>query len=351
MVTFGIVPDHPETGYGYIRAGRPLDGSLETGDARSHISHSTSHIAHIAAYAVAEFVEKPDLETAKTYLDSDDYYWNSGMFLFRASVFLDELDKFNPAILAACRTAHLSLQADLDFLRLEATAFAASPSDSIDYAVMEKTASAAVIPLTAGWNDVGSFSALWEVGEQDDDGNVSHGDVLREGARDCYLHAGSRMVAAVGTSNLVVVETADAVLVADKDRVQDVKLIAARLKQEQRSEALLHRQVSRPWGSYEGVDAGERFQVKRIVVNPGASLSLQKHHHRAEHWVVVSGTARVTCGDQVITLSENQSTYIPLGETHRLENPGQIPLQIIEVQSGSYLGEDDIVRIEDEYGR
>jgi len=352
LVTFGIVPDHPETGYGYIRADkdRPMsvvsfplsDGKTKDQDPRANDT---------TAFTVAEFVEKPDLETAKTYLDSGDYYWNSGMFLFRASVFLDELDKFNPAMLTACRAAHGSMQADLDFLRLEQSTFVACPADSIDYAVMEKTAKAAMIPLAAGWNDVGSFSALWEVGEQDDDGNVSHGDVLSEGARDCYLHAGSRMVAAVGTSNLVVVETADAVLVADKDRVQDVKLIAARLKLEQRSEALLHRQVSRPWGSYEGVDAGERFQVKRIVVNPGASLSLQKHHHRAEHWVVVSGTARVTCGDQVITLSENQSTYIPLGETHRLENPGQIPLQIIEVQSGGYLGEDDIVRIEDEYGR
>jgi len=352
LVTFGIVPDHPETGYGYIRADkdRPLSvsgGSLSAGmtaDLESGTKDAT-------AFDVAEFVEKPDSATAQTYLDSGDYYWNSGMFLFRASVFLDELEKFNPTMLAACRKAHSSLQADLDFLRLDATAFAACPSDSIDYAVMEKTASAAVIPLAAGWNDVGSFSALWEVGTQDEDGNVNHGDVLSEGARDCFLHAGSRMLAAVGTHNLVVVETADAVLVADKDRVQDVKLIAARLKQEQRSEALLHRRVSRPWGSYEGVDAGERFQVKRIVVHPGASLSLQKHHHRAEHWVVVSGTARVTCGDQVITLSENQSTYIPLGEVHRMENPGQIPLQIIEVQSGSYLGEDDIVRIEDEYGR
>ncbi|ORJ52859.1 mannose-1-phosphate guanylyltransferase/mannose-6-phosphate isomerase [Geothermobacter hydrogeniphilus] len=375
LVTFGIVPDRPETGYGYIRAGEPLEWRSEARGARreedretgagemldvrcktqSQNHQDTSHISHLTspttACAVAAFVEKPDAATAQSYLDAGGYYWNSGMFLFRASVYLEELEKFNPGMLAACRAAHGSLTADLDFLRLGSEAFAACPADSIDYAVMEKTENAAVIPLSAGWNDVGSFSALWEVGEQDAAGNVCHGDVLTEDARGCLLHAGSRMIAAVGTRDLVVVETADAVLVADKGRVQEVKQIVSRLKEEQRGEALLHRRVNRPWGAYEGVDAGERFQVKRITVNPGASLSLQKHHHRAEHWIVVSGTARVTCGDQVLTLTENQSTYIPLGEVHRLENPGQIPLQIIEVQSGSYLGEDDIVRIEDDYGR
>jgi mannose-1-phosphate guanylyltransferase/mannose-6-phosphate isomerase len=344
LVTFGIVPDHPETGYGYIKAGGVLDGGAVM--AGGHASRSETSI-----FTVASFVEKPDIDTAKAYLKAGNYYWNSGMFLFRASVFLEELDKYNPQMLVACRKAHASLQADLDFLRLGAEDFAACPADSIDYAVMEKTARAAVIPLDAGWNDVGSFSALWQVGAQDVHGNVMHGDVLTEGAQNCFLHAGSRLLAAVGIQDLVVVETADAVLVADKAQVQHVKQIVAQLKRDKRDEALLHRQVSRPWGSYEGVDAGERFQVKRIIVNPGASLSLQKHHHRAEHWVVVSGTARVTCGDKVIILTENQSTYIPLGEVHRLENPGQIPLQMIEIQSGSYLGEDDIVRIEDHYGR
>jgi mannose-1-phosphate guanylyltransferase/mannose-6-phosphate isomerase len=344
LITFGIVPTQPETGYGYIKAGEPCTLNGEQG-------HNSVPGSPLTAYQVASFVEKPDHATARSYLASGNYYWNSGMFLFRASVFLEELEKFNPQMLAACRKAQESLQADLDFLRLDSAAFAACPADSIDYAVMEKTANASVIPLDAGWNDVGSFTALWEVGSRDDHGNVIHGDVLTEGAQDCFLHAESRLLAAVGIHDLVVVETADAVLVADKAQVQDVKQIVAQLKHEVRGEALLHRQVSRPWGSYEGVDAGERFQVKRIIVNPGASLSLQKHHHRAEHWVIVSGTARVTCGEKITTLSENQSTYIPLGEVHRLENPGQIPLQIIEVQSGSYLGEDDIVRIEDQYGR
>ncbi|PNU18688.1 mannose-1-phosphate guanylyltransferase/mannose-6-phosphate isomerase [Geothermobacter hydrogeniphilus] len=359
LVTFGIVPDRPETGYGYIRAGSPLEcgpeargqGPEELQDPGSAAAQPQAASRPTNACAVEAFVEKPDAATAQSYLDAGGYYWNSGMFLFRASSYLRELERFNPGMLAACRAAHGSLAADLDFLRLGTEAFAACPADSIDYAVMEKTDRAAVIPLAAGWNDVGSFSALWEVGERDAAGNVCRGDVLVEDARDCLLHAGSRMVAAVGTRDLVVVETADAVLVADKGRVQEVKQIVARLKEEQRGEALLHRRVNRPWGAYQGVDAGERFQVKRITVNPGAGLSLQKHHHRAEHWIVVSGTARVTCGDQVLTLTENQSTYIPLGEVHRLENPGQIPLQIIEVQSGSYLGEDDIVRIEDDYGR
>ncbi|SHJ56092.1 mannose-1-phosphate guanylyltransferase (GDP) [Malonomonas rubra DSM 5091] len=332
LVTFGIVPNAPETGYGYIKA-------------------AENEIGGTGAFPVDQFVEKPDLQTAQSYLDSGKYYWNSGMFLFKASRYLDELEKFRPDIFSACRTAFLSLTADLDFLRLDQESFAASPSDSIDYAVMEKTADAVVLPLDAGWNDVGAWSALWDVQPQDKNGNVQFGDVLTEGANNCYLHATNRMIAAVGVEDLVVVETADAVLVAHRDKVQDVKGIVGQLKEQKRSEALLHRRVNRPWGAYEGIDVGERFQVKRITVNPGASLSLQKHHHRAEHWVVVKGTARVICGEKDLLLSENQSTYIPLGEVHRLENPGQIPLEMIEVQSGSYLGEDDIVRLEDNYGR
>ena len=300
---------------------------------------------------MAEFVEKPDLVTAQSYLESGQYYWNSGMFLFKASRYLEELEKFRPDIFSACQAAFASLNADLDFLRLEEAAFAASPSDSIDYAVMEKTDAAVVLPLDAGWNDVGAWSALWDVQPQDDNGNVLIGDVLTEGATDCYLHASNRMIAAVGVEDIVVVETADAVLVAQRDKVQDVKGIVQQLKEQNRPEALLHRRVNRPWGAYEGIDIGERFQVKRITVNPGASLSLQKHLHRAEHWIVVKGTAQVTCGDKELMLTENQSTYIPLGAVHRLANPGQIPLEMIEVQSGSYLGEDDIVRFEDNYGR
>jgi mannose-1-phosphate guanylyltransferase/mannose-6-phosphate isomerase len=334
LVTFGVVADKPETGYGYIKAGAALGKP-----------------AALGAYAVAEFVEKPDLSTAQAYLAAGNYFWNSGMFMFKASRFLEELERFNPVMLQACRAAHAALQPDLDFLRLDAETFAACPSDSIDYAVMEKTADAVVIPLDAGWNDIGSWSALWEVGAQDARGNAVCGDVLLEGAQNCYLHAGSRLIAGVGIENLVVVETADAVLVAAKSRVQDVKGIVAQLKQQGRREALLHRKVSRPWGAYECVDAGARFQVKRITVLPGASLSLQLHHHRAEHWVVVRGTARVSCGENSLILSENQSTYIPLGIRHRLENPGRIPLELIEIQSGSYLGEDDIVRFEDNYGR
>ncbi len=345
LVTFGIVPDKPQTGYGYIKGGEALVVRGETGKA------FTPDTSLLTPYAVEEFVEKPDLATAQAYLASGDYYWNSGMFLFKASRFLVELERFNPRMLAACQAAHVAMQRDLDFLRLDAELFAACPSDSIDYAVMEQTADAVVIPLDAGWNDIGSWSALWEVGEQSSAGNVIRGDVLLEDVRNCYLHASSRLIAGVGIENLVVVETADAVLVAHKDRVQDVKQIVSQLKQQHRSEALLHKRVNRPWGAYECVDAGERFQVKRITVNPGASLSLQMHYHRAEHWIVVQGTALVTRGDEVITLSENQSTYIPLGVTHRLENPGKIPLELIEVQSGSYLGEDDIVRFEDEYGR
>ncbi|MDW7646350.1 MAG: mannose-1-phosphate guanylyltransferase/mannose-6-phosphate isomerase [Desulfuromonadales bacterium] len=376
MVTFGIVPDKAETGYGYIRAGEPLECSRPlsfvtcplsktndpkpmTNDAAQRLTNDPEALAAVAqrltndttAFAVAAFVEKPDLATAEEYLASGDYYWNSGMFLFKASRYLEELEKFAPSMLAACRLAVEQGQKDLDFLRLDAEAFAACPADSIDYAVMEKTDAAAVIPLDAGWNDVGSWSALWEVGAHDPAGNILKGDVLAEDVKNSYIHASQRLVAAVGVEDHVIVETADAVLVAPKDRVQDVKHIVERLKAQNRAEALLHRRVNRPWGAYECIDQAERYQVKHITVHPGATLSLQMHHHRAEHWIVVRGTAKVTKGEEVILLSENQSTYIPLGVTHRLENVGKIPLEMIEVQSGSYLGEDDIVRFDDEYGR
>lgn len=303
------------------------------------------------AYAVAQFVEKPDLATAERYVASGDYFWNSGMFIFRASRYIEELGKFAPEILAACSKAVAEGVRDLDFLRLDTEAFAACPGNSIDYAVMEKTDAAAVVPLDAGWNDIGAWSALWEVGKRDQDGNLFKGDVLAHGVKNSYVYASERMVAAVGVEDHIIVETADAVLVARKDRAQEVKHIVERLKADKRGEALLHRRVNRPWGAYECMDSAVRFQVKRITVNPGATLSLQLHHHRAEHWIVVTGTARVTCGDEVRLLSENESTYIPLGTLHRLENPGKIPLELIEVQSGSYLGEDDIVRLEDKYGR
>lgn len=333
LITFGVVPDAPETGYGYIRRGDPLNAAEDE------------------AFAVAEFVEKPDRETACAYVDSGDYYWNSGMFLFRASLYLQQLEKFAPDMVQCCRAAFAAARVDLDFVRLGSEEFAACASDSIDYALMEKTSAAAVIPLDAGWNDIGSWSALWNVGERNEQGNVTRGDVLTEGTSNCYLHSSARMVAAVGLEDHVVVETADAVLVAAMDRVQDVKGIVAQLKKDGRDEVLLHRRVNRPWGTYECIGSAPRYQVKKIVVTPGATLSLQLHHHRAEHWVVVSGTARVVSGDKSFILSENQSTYIPIGVVHRLENPGKIPLELIEVQSGSYLGEDDIERLEDFYGR
>lgn len=336
LVTFGIVPDRPETGYGYIRRGEPV---REGGEPAATV------------YPVARFVEKPDLPTAREYVASGDYFWNSGMFLFRASVFLEELKRHAPAMVEACTRAMAEAVCDLDFTRPGAEAFRSCPSDSIDYAVMEKTAAAMMVPLQAGWSDVGSWASLWEVQEQDAAGNVIRGDVLNVDARDCYLQSTSRLVAAVGLRDHVVIETADAVLVAARDRVQEVKEIVQQLKRAERSETLLHRRVHRPWGSYEGIDAGERFQVKRITVRPGATLSLQRHHHRAEHWVVVKGTATVVCGDREFSVSENESTYIPVGELHRLANPGKIPLEIIEVQSGSYLGEDDIVRVDDVFGR
>ena len=327
LVTFGIVPDAPETGFGYIQA--------ETGE---------------GVRRVLRFVEKPDAVTAQSYLDAGGYYWNSGMFLFRASRYLEELGKFQPGIVASVSAAFAAAKRDGDFIRLDKEAFAASPSDSIDYAVMEKTSDAKVLPVDIGWNDVGSWSALWEVAERDADGNAHRGDVIAVDSRNTYAYA-QRLVALVGLDDVVVVETDDAVLVAHKDRVQEVKQVVAQLKESQRSQAVLHRKVYRPWGAYDSIDTGERFQVKRITVKPGGVLSLQMHHHRAEHWIVVSGTARVTRGEETLLLSENQSTYIPLGVTHRLENPGMVPLELIEVQSGSYLGEDDIVRFEDMYGR
>lgn len=330
LVTFGIVPTEPETGYGYIKR-----NALQQG----------------GAFNVAAFVEKPDLDTAKYYLESGDYFWNSGMFAFKAGSFLQELNKFNSDMLLACRRALEAAKVDLDFIRLDKTLFSVCPADSIDYAVMEKTDKAVVIPLDAGWSDVGSWSALWEVADKDPFGNAISGDVLAVDSENSFVHAENKLVAIIGVRDLVIVETADALMVAPKDRVQEVKDVVVQLKQLKRSEAELHRKVYRPWGHYDSVDSGERYQTKRIVVKPGARLSLQKHHHRAEHWVVVKGTALVTKDDETILLSENQSTYIPLGTVHCLENPGIIPLEMVEVQSGSYLGEDDIVRFEDSYGR
>jgi len=331
LVTFGIVPDTPETGYGYIKRDAAVAGT--------------------SAFSVASFVEKPDLETAEQYISEGDYYWNSGIFLMRADRWLDEIGQHRPAILSTCRKSVMQGKQDTDFFRVSAADFLASPSDSIDYAVMENTDRAVVLPLSAGWSDVGAWSELWKVCPQDENGNVIQGDVIAEDTRNAFLLAQHRCLATVGLEDIIVVETADAVLVASKDKAQDVKAIVNRLKECGRDEHKVHRQVYRPWGSYEGIDAGPRFQVKRLSVKPGAQLSLQMHHHRAEHWVVVKGTAQVTCGDQVFILHEDESTYIPMGEKHRLENPGNIPLEVIEIQSGGYLGEDDIVRFEDVYDR
>ena len=330
LVTFGIVPTQPETGYGYIERGAALGNG---------------------GFAVSRFVEKPDLATARDYVASGDYFWNSGMFMFGARRYLEELARFQPAILDACRTALAGAAQDMHFTRVDADAFAACPEDSIDYAVMEKTADAAMVPLDAGWSDIGSWSALWDVSEKDGDGNVFKGDVLGHATRNTYVHADSRLVATVGVDDLVVVETKDAVLVARRDKVQEVKKIVEQIRDNGRHEHINHREVYRPWGMYDSIDAGHRYQVKRITVQPGAKLSVQMHHHRAEHWIVVSGTARVTNGDKTYLVTENQSTYIPIGQLHALENPGKIPLELIEVQSGAYLGEDDIVRFEDKYGR
>jgi len=330
LVTFGIVPTHPETGYGYIKTAKPL----------------SEHALNVAA-----FVEKPDLETAQRYIASGDYYWNSGMFAFTAGNFLQELAKFNPQMLEICKQALAAAKTDLDFTRLDKEIFSTCPADSIDYAVMEKTEKAAVIPLDAGWNDVGSWSALWDVTGKDDAGNAIKGDVLALDTHNSYIHSSSKLVAVVGVDDLVVVETDDAVMVASKDKVQDVKAIVDQLKASKRNEAHMHRKVYRPWGHYDLVDTGDRHQTKRIVVKPGAKLSVQKHHHRAEHWVVVKGTAWVHRDGEDIMVTENESIYIPVGSIHSLENPGVIPLEMVEVQSGSYLGEDDIVRFQDNYGR
>lgn len=329
LVTFGIVPSRPETGYGYIKRG------AEIGD----------------GFVVARFEEKPDRATAEAYVAAGDYYWNSGMFMFRASRYLQELQQHEPAIAEACSRALAQTRADNQFARVDPAAFEASPDVSIDYAVMERTTAAVVVPLDARWSDVGSWSALWAVQEQDLEGNAFRGDVMAVATRNTLARAEGRLVALVGVENLVVVETKDAVLVAHRDHVQHVKEIVDRMKAEGRHEHINHRTVYRPWGHYDSIDFGERDQVKRITVKPGAKLSVQMHHHRAEHWVVVRGTAVVHKGKETVLLSENQSIYIPLGETHALENPGKIPLELIEVQSGSYLGEDDIVRFEDRYGR
>lgn len=328
LVTFGIVPTHAETGYGYIRS----EGNS-------------------VARPVAEFVEKPDRETAEGYLASGDYFWNSGMFAFKASSYIQALEQYAPEMLSACKQAMEKAQSDLDFIRVDAESFESCPDDSIDYAVMEKTDQAVVIPLDANWSDVGSWSALWEIADKDDNGNTCRGDVLTHDSNNNFIQSDQKLITTIGVEDLIVVETDDAILVASKDRVQDVKTIVGELKKENRSETKLHRKVYRPWGYYDSIDQGSRFQVKRIVVNPGQQLSLQMHHHRAEHWIVVSGTALVTRGEEEILVTENQSTYIPLGVKHRLENPGTIPLEMIEVQSGSYLGEDDIVRYQDTYGR
>ena len=330
LVTFGIVPTAPETGFGYIQSEAGAGGE--------------------GARKVLRFVEKPDAATAQAYLDAGGYYWNSGMFLFRASCYLAELGRLRPDILEATRAAFAAARRDGDFIRLDKEAFSDCPSQSIDYAVMEQTDAAMVLPVDIGWNDVGSWSALWDVAERDPHGNVRHGDVIAVDSRNSYAYA-RRLVALVGVDDMVVVETDDAVLVARKDKVQLVKDVVAQLKAGQRSQAALHREVHRPWGSYDSVDSGARFQVKRIKVKPGAQLSLQSHTQRAEHWIVVSGTARVTRDNDVFELHANQSTYIPIGARHRLENPGSEVLELIEVQSGDYLGEDDIVRYEDVYGR
>ncbi|TBU85559.1 mannose-1-phosphate guanylyltransferase/mannose-6-phosphate isomerase [Phytopseudomonas dryadis] len=330
LVTFGIVPTHAETGYGYIEQG----AALEPG-----------------GFEVARFVEKPDLATATRYLESQRYLWNSGMFMFRASRYLEELEHFAPQILCICQEAFRDASKDMHFTRIDAARFAPCPDDSIDYAVMEHTGAAAMVPLDAGWNDIGSWSALWDTATKDGDGNVARGDALLLETHGSYVQSSHRLVAAVGVDDLIIVETKDAVLVANKDRVQDVKTIVDQLKQAQRPEFSAHREVYRPWGKYDAIDSGLRYQVKRITVAPGAKLSVQMHHHRAEHWIVVSGAARVTNGDKTYLVTENQSTYIPVGQVHALENPGVIPLELIEVQSGTYLGEDDIVRFEDRYGR
>ena len=332
LVTFGIMPTAPHTGYGYIKAGPAVAGIA-------------------GAATVARFVEKPDRATAESYLAEGGYYWNSGMFLFSAAAFLAEMERLEPQMLACCRDALTHAHRDMDFIRLGEVAFLACPSQSIDYAVMEHARNAVVVPADLGWNDVGSWQSLWDIAGKSGDGNALLGDVLTEKARNSYIRSEGPLIAAIGVEDMVIVATKDAVLVSRHDAAQDVKKIVEQLEASGRDQHIFHTVVHRPWGSYECIDSGARFQVKRIVVKPGAKLSLQMHHHRAEHWVVVSGTALVTCGDRQLLVQENESTYIPLGTTHRLENPGKVPLHLIEVQSGAYLGEDDIVRFEDNYGR
>lgn len=331
LVTFGIRPEAPETGFGYIKRGEKVaDG----------------------AFRVERFVEKPDAATARGYVEAGDFEWNSGMFLFKASRYLEELQQYAPAIHASSKAAFDDARSDLDFVRIDPQAFAASPDDSIDYAVMEKTARAAVVPVSCAWSDIGSWDALWAASERDPSGNRLEGDIIAIDCHDCFVRGTDRrLVATLGLEDIVIVDTPDAVLVASRARVQDVKRLVDAIKAAGRQEHLFHRKVYRPWGSYDSIDMGDRFQVKRIVVKPGAALSLQKHHHRAEHWVIVSGTAEVTRNEEVFLLAENESTFLPLGAVHRLRNPGKTPLELIEVQSGSYLGEDDIVRLEDVYGR
>ncbi|PKG84464.1 mannose-1-phosphate guanylyltransferase/mannose-6-phosphate isomerase [Colwellia sp. 75C3] len=331
LVTFGIVPTQAHTGYGYIKRGNSVSDS--------------------SGYDVNAFVEKPDPQTAANYVESGEYYWNSGMFLIKASRYLQELQKYRPEIFNACKKALEHTTHDNDFVRLDAEAFALCPDESVDYAVMENTTDAVVVPLDAGWNDIGAWSALWEVNEKDEEGNATFGDTILQDTTNSLIHGGERLIATVGLDNVVIVDTKDALLVACKDKVQDVKKIVEKLKAEKRSEFKVHREVYRPWGKYDSIDNGERYQVKRITVNPGEKLSSQMHHHRAEHWIVVSGTASVTNGEKIFLVTENESTYIPIGIVHALENPGKVPLEMIEVQSGSYLGEDDIVRFEDRYGR
>lgn len=330
LVTFGIIPTKPETGYGYIKGGKPLENS---------------------AFTIEKFVEKPDLASAKEYLEDSSYLWNSGMFLFKASNYLEELQNFSPEILNACRLARENGVKDLDFFRLDKEAFIKCPEDSIDYAVFERTKKGVVVPLSCGWSDVGSWSALHEVRDKDENGNVTVGDIVTSDVNESYLHSTGRLIAGLGLSNIAVIETKDAVFVSPLNKVQDVKKIVNKLKRQKRDIVHAHCRVYRPWGNYEGIDLGERYQVKRITVYPGQQLSLQKHFHRSEHWIVVSGTAKIVNGDKEILLTEDQSTYIPLGALHRLENPGKVNLELIEVQTGSYLGEDDIERLSDIYGR
>jgi len=330
LVTFGIVPDRPETGYGYIQAGDSISNE---------------------SFTVSRFVEKPNQETAENYIKEGNYFWNSGMFMFKASVYLEALQKHAPEIYETCEKALSSCTRDMDFLRISPDSFALCPSDSIDYAIMEKVDNAVVIPVDIGWDDVGSWTALHDLGDVDSSNNTFIGDVEALDTRNCYVRSEKQLVVALGVDDLIIVDTDDALLVAHRDKVQDIKLIVEKLSKDGRDEVLFHKKVCRPWGCYQSIDASERFQAKRITVNPGSILSLQLHRHRAEHWIVVNGTARVTRGDEEFILSENESTYIPLGTKHRLENIGKIPLELIEVQTGSYLGEDDIVRFDDVYGR